>query len=137
MNQPLQVGRPLAGNIPRMFRRHRGPRGYWFRAHYRALEGKHGPFDPVTREYAGAVAAWWVEFRGDELALEEADHARREGKGRRPSTSAIARLKKRAGLSWGSYDAALKRLEELTKRNEHRGGDPLAAVQAAIDEANK
>jgi len=140
MNQPahapLRVGRRLRGAVPRMFKSHTGARGHWYREHYRALQQKHGPFDPVAREYAGAVAAWWVEFRTDTLALESAEQERREGKGRRPSTSAVARLKKRAGLSWGSYDAALRRLELLAGPNGH-GADPLADVQRAVEAANR
>jgi hypothetical protein len=97
-----------------MFRNHLNVRGVWYREHYKALDQRLGPFDQVSREYAGAVAALWCEFRGDTLALEAAELARREGQGRRPSTQAIARLKKRAALSWGSYDQALVRLEALT-----------------------
>lgn len=108
------MSRALRGGLPRMFRNHLNVRGVWYREHYKALDQRLGPFDQVSREYAGAVAALWCEFRGDTLALEAAELARREGQGRRPSTQAIARLKKRAALSWGSYDQALVRLEALT-----------------------
>jgi hypothetical protein len=105
--------RALSNRMPRAFASHRGVKGGWFRAQYSALEQRLGAFDSVCREYAGAVAVLWCEFRADTLALEAAEDARHGGKGRRPSTQAIARLKKRAALSWGSYDAALRRLEEL------------------------
>jgi hypothetical protein len=107
------MSRALRNGMPRMFSNHKGARGHWFREHYRALEQRLGTFDSVCREYAGAVAALWCEFRSDTLALEAAEKARDEGQGRRPSAQMIARLKKRAALSWGSYDAALRRLEEL------------------------
>jgi hypothetical protein len=107
------MSRALRNGVPRMFTNHKGAKGSWFRDHYRALEQRLGAFDSVCREYAGAVAALWCEFRTDTLALESAEKARNEGQGRRPSTQAIARLKKRAALSWGSYDAALRRLEDL------------------------
>ena len=97
-----------------MFKSHLNVRGVWYREHFKALDQRLGPFDQVTREYAGAVAALWCEFRSDTLALEAAERTRREGQGRRPSTQGIARLKKRAALSWGSYDQALVRLEALT-----------------------
>lgn len=126
----------LPSGVPRMFRNHAGLAGRWFREHYTALEQRLGPFDPVSRQYAGAAAALWVTFRQDTTALDEAERARRQGKGRRPSTSAIARLKKRQGLSWQSYDAALRRLEELAaRRNGQR--NPLEAVRAAVAEANR
>lgn len=96
-----------------MFRNHKGPKGRWFREHYRALETRLGSFDSVCRDYAGGVAALWCEYRSDVFALEVAETARQDGQGRRPSVQAIARLKKRAALSWGSYDASLRRLEDL------------------------
>lgn len=123
------MSRALRGGLPRMFKHHSGVRGGWFRQHYRALDHRLGPFDQVGREYAGAVAALWCEFRGDTLALEAAVEARQSGQGRRPSTQAIARLKKRAGLSWGSYDAALSRLEALAK-TPRRGARSLAERMA-------
>lgn len=130
------MSRALRGGLPRMFRSHLNVRGVWYREHYKALDQRHGPFDKVTREYAGAVAALWCEFRGDTLTLESAEQARREGHGRRPSSQAIARLKKRAALSWGSYDAALRQLFELaTHRNGQR--NPLEAVRAAVAKANR
>ena len=129
VTEPLRAGRHLRGTVPRMYRRHTGARGHWFRAHYKALGERLGPFDAVTREYAGAVATWWVEFRTDTLALEAAEEARLNGKGRRPSTQAIARLKKRSGLTWSSYNAALQRLEDLAhKRGAHGGGPSLEEV---------
>lgn len=96
-----------------MFGSHAGARGRWYAGHYAALVAKFGPFDPMVRQFAGSVAALWSEWRSDTVAVEEAERARRNGKGRRPSVQAVARLKKRAGLSWGSYDAALRRLEGM------------------------
>jgi hypothetical protein len=104
-----------------MFRRHSGRQGVWYRVHYAALETRLGPFDPAMRLYAGGASALWVTWRLDSDAAEEASQARQEGRGRRPSAQAVARLKKRAALSWGSYDAALRRLEGMA---EHRPFDP-------------
>lgn len=76
-----------------------------------------------------------MTFRYDTLVLEEAQHARHNGQGRRPSQSMIVRLEKRQGLSWASYDAALKRLEELA--SARRQTNPLAALHRAVAEANR
>src|SRR5437870_11707474 len=129
------MSRRLRGDAPRMFARHDRAAAQWYGRHFRELADKLGPFDSVTRTYAGAVAALWVTFRRDTITLEDAQRARQAGRGRRPSTSAIIRLEKRQGLSWGSYDAALRRLEELSaSRSNH---DPLAAVRHAVAEANR
>lgn len=118
-----------------MLGRHDGAAGRWYHAHYRALVRQLGPFDDVTRTYAGAVAALFVTFRRDTEALTDAERARRDGKGRRPGVQTIARLKKRQGLSWASYDAALRRLEVLAGQSTAQS-DPLAAVRRAVEEAN-
>ena len=107
------MSRALRGGAPRMLGRHDGAAGRWYHAHYRALAQQLGPFDDVTRAYAGSTAALFVTFKRDTEALVDAERARHAGKGRRPSNQAIARLKKRQGLSWGSYDAALRRLQEM------------------------
>ena len=120
-----------------MFKSHGGARGRWFREQFGALEARFGLFDSVARHYAAGVAVLWCDFRQDTLALEEAENARRKGRGRRPSTQAVARLKRRQGLSWGSYDSALRRLEELMVTRGTRRPDPLAAVREAVAEANR
>ena len=122
------MSRPLRRGVPRVFRSHAGERGHWFRSQYRALEERLGPFDGLTRQFAASCSALYVEWRSDVRAEEEADRARREGKGRRPSAAVLARLKKRAGLSWQSYDGSLRRLEELAGRKPAQ--TPLAALAA-------
>lgn len=122
--------------MPRVFRSHAGRKGHIVRAHYRALEQRLGPFDELARQYAATVATLYFEFTDDTNRLEEATGARDNGKGRRPSAAAIARLKKRAALTWGSYDSALQRLESLCAQQRKRQADPLAAVRAAVAEAN-
>jgi hypothetical protein len=127
----MAMSRALRCGAPRLLGYHGGVTGRWFQAQYVALERRLGPFDPILRNYAGAIAALWVTFRQDATALQDAERARRQGRGRRPSTQAISRLKKRQGLSWGSYDAALRRLEELAA--QRRPQNPVAAVQAAVE----
>lgn len=96
-----------------MFSSHAGVRGRQFRDHFRALQLRFGKFDPLCAAFAAGVAANWCEFRSDVIALEAAETVRQTGQGRRPSVQAIARLKKRAALSWSSYDHSLVRLQEL------------------------
>ena len=107
------MSKRLRCGAPRMFRSHAGIRGRWFADHYAALDEKHGPFDRMTREFAGSVAALYVAWRVDTREAEEVDRQRREGKGRRPSAQMVNRAKKRAALSWGSYAAALAKLESM------------------------
>lgn len=138
--QPTTVARKASGRPAllngalRMFREHSGTRAGWFRAGYAGLADRFGPFvDEATRAYASGVAALFVTFRQDTVALDDAVRARQQGRGRRPSASAITRLEKRQGLSWHSYDRALQRLEQLTGRQAGAGSSSHeAALQAAL-----
>ena len=116
--------------------RHDGARGRSFDAQYRALAKRFAPFDPVTeeyvfadpflRQYASSVAALFTEYRSASEALHEAQQQRERGKGRRPNQTMIARLQKRQGLAWESYDRALQRLQGLAANQ--RSHDPLAEL---------
>lgn len=123
----------LPSGAPRMFRNHAGARGVWFRECFRALEKRLGPFDTdaVLRHYAGAASVLWCEFRTDTFAVERAEDERRTGRGRRPSVQAVARLKKRAALTWNSYDSAVQRLEALAA-GRARHDDPLATLSRVM-----
>jgi hypothetical protein len=126
---PNRCGRrSLRYGAPRQFGDHAGYSSRWYSEHFKALKTRLGPFDGISLQYAGATAVLWVTFKHDTRALEEAQRQRAKGKGRRPSASAIARLEKRQGLAWQSYDSALRRLEELTRKNGHGGGAELEAV---------
>ena len=96
------------------FGRHNGARGRSFDAQYKALAKRFGPFDQFSRQYASSVAGLFVEYRSASEVLAEAQRQRKEGKGRRPNQAAIARLQKRQGLAWESYDRSLQRLEALS-----------------------
>jgi hypothetical protein len=123
------VSRALRNHIPRRFRNHAGARGRWYRTQLGVLEERFGPFDAFTREYAADVAKLWCEWHSDTRALEVAERERAHGKGRRPNTAAIRALKKRAGLSRGTYEAALKRLEDFAANRP--AGDLLLAMRDA------
>jgi len=130
------MSRALRSGAPRLLGNHGGAAGKWFDTHYRALLARLGPFDAMTRDYAGAAAALWVQFREATAAVKAAQEARANGKGRRPSTAAVERLRRRQGLSWQSYDQAVKRLEELSARRA-APADALANVRRAVEEANR
>lgn len=101
------------------------------RAHFRALRAKLGPFDPVTRAYADAVTAMWWSFAQATMELGELEGKRRTGRGRRPSVRTIERLRKRQGIAFQSYDAALARLEQLAKpRKATTPADLVAQLHA-------
>lgn len=113
-----------------MFASHSGKRGRLYQAQFAALRERYGPFDAVARCNAAAAAVLWVEFQTATAAVQAAEDVRARGKGRRPSAAGIEKLKRRQGLSWGSYQQAERRLEELAaRRNDHRGPS-LADVMA-------
>jgi hypothetical protein len=102
----------MSQGVPRLYGRGSGRHRY-YNAIFRELEGRFGPFDAIARSQAAATATFWAEFRSDTEALSLAEHARRLGKGRRPSAARIVQLKRRRALSWGSYEQGVRRLEEL------------------------
>jgi hypothetical protein len=73
---------------------------------------------------------WW-SFAQATMELAELEGKRRVGRGRRPSVQAIERLRKRQGVAFQSYDAALTRLEALAdRRNGHGSGPSLEQIKA-------
>lgn len=110
------MSRALRSGAPRLLRRHDGAPGRWYDAQFRALAERFGPFDAFTRQYAGLVAAAWVGYRQATERLADATRTRQEGRGRRPNLATIRALEKRVGLAQSSYDAALRRLEELSAK---------------------
>ncbi len=118
--------RRLRGNLPRLLGDHRSREGQIYRAHFAALEKRWGPFDELGQQYAGAVAAAWLEWLQAGKALALARQQRDRGRGRRPSAGGISRLQRRQGLSWATYDQALRRLQALAQ-NGH-AADPVAAL---------
>ena len=122
------MSRALRSGAPRLLGFHGGTRGRWYAGHFQALSHRLGPFkESAVREYAGAVAVAWVGWREATEALTEAQRLRRDGKGRRPSTAQLARLQRRQGLQWQTYDQALRRLEELARGNGHPR-DPVEEI---------
>jgi transposase InsO family protein len=75
--------------------------------------------------YAQAVTAMWWSFAPATMELAELEAERRPGRGRRPSVQASERLRKRQGVAFQSYDAALARLDELAAGNGHSTGPTL------------
>lgn len=112
--------RPLRSGAPRMFTTHAGRAARWYGQHFAALAQRFGPFDQLTEAYAAGAAAFYTTFRQDTQTLHQAQEARQKGHGRRPSATAIARLEKRQGLSWQSYNNALTRLEAMVTKSGRR-----------------
>jgi len=125
------MSRALRSGAPRLYGRHDGARGRAFHVQFKALEARYGPFDPLTRQYAAGAAVQWAEFQASSRDLQAAELARATGRGRRPSAALIARLKRRQGLAWGSYDQAVRRVEELAVRTK-RPGDALRRLHAMV-----
>jgi hypothetical protein len=131
------VSRPLRSGAPRMLGNHIGRSGRWYDEHFRALKSKFGPFDPMLRSYAGSVSALYVGWRESTEAVARGQWLRQKGKGRRPSVAQIERLKRRQGLAWISYDAALRRFQEMISRNGDSKGFDLLAELVKHDEASR
>jgi hypothetical protein len=85
------------------------------RAYFQSLATKYGPFDTPTRAYAQAVASMWGVFAQATEDLNVAEVKRQTGRGRVPPVAAIERLRRRQALAFGSWDQALRRLEDLTR----------------------
>jgi len=115
---------PVSGALQRLVRRMfldgRAPVAVAFRREFRALEQRLGPFDDVTAQHAAGVVTFALEFQSNTADLQRLQEARARGRGRRPTAAAVERMRRRQGLSWGSYESALRRLEELAP---HRRGD--------------
>jgi hypothetical protein len=121
--------RRLRSGVPRMYPDHNRRTARVYAAHYKALRLKYGLLDQLARDFAAGVAQAFASWRTvtDELTAVEA--ARSTGKGRRPSTHAIERLRRRQGLEWGKYESGLRRLEELSperRRAPANGAELLA-----------
>lgn len=117
----------------RMFSDCRSTEAYAFRRELRAIEKRLGPFDDVTLQYAAGVAVFGLDFQAVSAAVRQAQGKRARGKGRRPAAAAVERLKRRQGLSWQTYDSAMRRLEELVRTPPLRRSGGLRA--ALRDEA--
>lgn len=111
---------PLLGGAPRLLGSHAGAEGKAYRKCFDALAGDLGPFTPLQTLEAGRVAAAWVALVAATRALNAAQRARRLGKGRRPSVTAVEKLARRQGLADGSYGTALDKLQALCRTTKAR-----------------
>lgn len=96
------------------------------------LAAHYGPMDALAADYAELVAFLRVSLAESMRRYASASSRREHGRGRRPALDQVNRLLKRVGLDFGSFDQALRRLEELSKRNGHHAGDDLAARLLAL-----
>jgi hypothetical protein len=103
-----------------------------FRREYRALEKRHGgAFDESVVPYAVAAIELHGQFLRASRLLRTAEAQRMNGKGRRPSAAAVERLRRRQGLSLGSWDQAMRRLEELAASAKPRSFAEAARAAGA------
>jgi len=128
MRQATVTG-PL--RLPRRFRSHLGAIGHAYREHFIGLEQTYGPFQTeLLRQAAADAASCHCVKLSAVRAWEEAQVARRTGKGRRPNHALLIRLAKRMALESSSYQAAVHRLEELVARTKP-GAPSVAGLFAA------
>ncbi len=114
---------------------HDDTRERWYADHYQSLQGSlRLSGDRLLTDYAGAVAALWVEWRAAKQTLGTARYRREVGRGRRPSEQAIIRLQKRHGLAWETYNRALHSLKEMASNGHRRGPLSPAELLASIGE---
>jgi hypothetical protein len=118
-----------SGSAPRrLWRDLPAPERRQLRAYYRSIAGRYGPFrDRIVSEQARLVTeAWWVAVHASRTAITEATK-RQHGRGRRPGQPAVNRAMRRSALQGGTYDAALRRLEELSGGERKPTVDELLA----------
>ena len=116
------------GASPRAYKNHRTPEGFAYRSYLAAILKRLGPLSkdatPTLREL-GRLA---VELEAMGRELEEA----RRRKRRRD----MSRLRRQMVPMRTQLITLERRLEELAAGKNGHGGDPLAAVRAAVEKAN-
>jgi hypothetical protein len=132
----MAVPRYLGAGVPRLYRDHRTRQAREYGACFADLEAAYDLAAPLARRYAVGVADAYVRWRCATRGLDEAAQLRATGRGRRPSDRAVERLRRRQGLEWSKYEAALRRLDEIAGKRAVEP-DPLAAVRRAVAEANR
>ena len=108
--------------LPRgLFRANSQPARRRKRAHYQQAVNRFGVLTGLTRDLAIAETELWWVFTEASQELAHVETKRRHGRGRRPNVAAIEKLRRRQGIAFQSWDAALKRLEELAESGRGRG----------------
>jgi hypothetical protein len=113
--------RSLRGGKPRLLGHHGGWQGFAYHRHFTALEATYVLDTPLRRMEGGRCSARWVRWQADLRALRDAEQAREEGRGRRPSAGLIRQLAKREALSDQGYSRAVERLAELAPARSKLG----------------
>lgn len=124
VQKPVSKGRRLLfPGVPRSDRKR-------LRAAYRDLEAGLGPFDAFAAAYARIVVRLGLDVERAQADLAATERRRAEGRGRRPHAREVERGRRRVGLAFTTWDAALRRLAELAGGNGHAtppSGDALLA----------
>jgi hypothetical protein len=119
----------LRHGVPAFYRDNRTKKARRYVRHFRTLQAEFTLSSPLALTYAAAVADTWVKWEGIRIELEDLEHKRTTGRGRRPNASAIERLRRRAGLEWKAYEGALGRLASLAGKSDHKPTSGADLVQ--------
>jgi hypothetical protein len=111
--------RRLSKNKPRLLGRHDGWRGREYDREWSANGGAELT-SQVLRNALGEACVRKVRWIASSQALREAERQREKGRGRRPSTGAIERLKRREGIDSVGYRKALVMFWELARERSLR-----------------
>ena len=112
-----RMGRLLKSGVPKVMADHRTAEGCRLKALYLSLVQQFGPFTPFLAYEAAGVAMTALQYEKATQELTKLQVSRRRGRGRRPSLRDVERAARRQALNYGTYAAAVRRLEELTHRN--------------------
>ena len=118
------------------FKEYAQPARRQLRGYFRALEIKYGPFaDRVVRAQARLTCEAWLQADAASGAAIETTSKRQRGTGRRPSAQQVSRSMKRSAMQLGTYDVALRRLEQMAGASKPL--DLARAIQAATERADR
>ena len=126
----------IGAGVPRLYRDHRTRQARKYGACFADLDATYDLRAPLARQHAVGVADAYVRWCSVTELLDDAESARANGRGRRPSAQGVERLRRRQGLEWSKYEGALRRLEEIAgKRKPLDLARALAAAQAGGPES--
>ena len=127
----MSAKRLLRGQLPRLFRDHRGRLARSYRAEFERLLREAGPgASEEVRRAAVDAAECWVRKEVASRTWALTAEARLSGRGRRPTEARLRAASKRAALDAESYRQALVEFKALlVGRNGHRVPTPAEVLE--------